>query len=39
MVVLGYENALPVTMDIMITTVKPLSAAPTHALIVGDMPS
>jgi len=28
MVVLGYENALPVTMDIMIHTAKQSSAAP-----------
>ena len=38
MVVLGYENALPVTMDIMIHHCKAVVRGATHALIVGDMP-
>jgi 3-methyl-2-oxobutanoate hydroxymethyltransferase len=38
MVVLGYENALPVTMDIMIHHCKAVVRGAEHALIVGDMP-
>ena len=38
MVVLGYENALPVTMDIMIHHSKAVVRGTEHALIVGDMP-
>ena len=37
-VVLGYENALPVTMDIMIHHSKAVVRGTEHALIVGDMP-
>jgi 3-methyl-2-oxobutanoate hydroxymethyltransferase len=38
MVVLGYENALPVNMDIMIHHSKAVVRGTEHALIVGDMP-
>ena len=38
MVVLGFENTLPVTMDIMIHHSKAVVRGTEHALIVGDMP-
>jgi 3-methyl-2-oxobutanoate hydroxymethyltransferase len=38
MVVLGYENALPVTMDVMIHHSKAVVRGTEHALIIGDMP-
>ena len=38
MVVLGYENTLPVTMDVMIHHAKAVVRGTEHALIVGDMP-
>lgn len=38
MVVLGYENTIPVTMDEMIHHAKAVSRGVKNALIVGDMP-
>lgn len=38
MVLLGYENTLPVTMDEMIDHTKPVARAARKALVVGDMP-
>lgn len=38
MVVLGYENTLPVTMDEMIHHTKAVARAVERALVVGDMP-
>jgi len=38
MVVLGYENTLPVTMDEMIHHTKAVSRGTKNALVVGDMP-
>jgi 3-methyl-2-oxobutanoate hydroxymethyltransferase len=38
MVVLGYENTIPVTMDEMIHHTKPVVRAARRALVVGDMP-
>jgi len=38
MVVLGYENTIPVTMDEMIHHTKAVARAVKRALIVGDMP-
>lgn len=38
MVVLGYENTIPVTMDEMIHHTKPVVRASEVALVVGDMP-
>ncbi len=38
MVVLGYENTIPVTMDEMIHHTKAVTRAVKRALIVGDMP-
>lgn len=38
MVVLGYENTLPVTMDEMIHHSKAVARGANHALLVGDMP-
>jgi 3-methyl-2-oxobutanoate hydroxymethyltransferase len=38
MVVLGYENTLPVTMDEMIHHLKAVTRARPRALVVGDMP-
>jgi 3-methyl-2-oxobutanoate hydroxymethyltransferase len=38
MVVLGYENTIPVTMDEMIHHSKPVVRASKRALVVGDMP-
>lgn len=38
MVVLGYENTIPVTMDEMIHHTKPVVRASKTALVVGDMP-
>lgn len=38
MVVLGYENTIPVTMDEMIHHTKPVVRATKRALVVGDMP-
>lgn len=38
MVVLGYENTIPVTMDEMIHHTKAVSRAVRRALVVGDMP-
>ena len=38
MVVLGYENTVPVTMDEMIHHTKPVARAAQRALVIGDMP-
>ncbi|MFO3797839.1 MAG: 3-methyl-2-oxobutanoate hydroxymethyltransferase, partial [Anaerolineales bacterium] len=38
MVVLGYENTLPVTMDEMIHHTKAVTRGARYALIIGDMP-
>jgi 3-methyl-2-oxobutanoate hydroxymethyltransferase len=38
MVVLGYENTLPVTMDQMIHHTKAVTRAVERALVIGDMP-
>ena len=38
MVVLGYENTIPVTMEDMIHHTKPVVLAAKSALVVGDMP-
>jgi 3-methyl-2-oxobutanoate hydroxymethyltransferase len=38
MVVLGYENTIPVTMDEMIHHTKAVSRAARRALVIGDMP-
>ena len=38
MVLLGYENTLPVTMDEMIHHTKPVARAARRALVAGDMP-
>lgn len=38
MVVLGYENTIPVTMEDMLHHLKPVARAAKHALVVGDMP-
>ena len=38
MVVLGYENTIPVTMEEMIHHTKPVVRATRRALVVGDMP-
>ncbi len=38
MVLLGYENTLPVTMDEMLHHTKAVAKAASHALVVGDMP-
>ena len=38
MVVLGYENTIPVTMEEMIHHTKPVVRAARRALVVGDMP-
>jgi len=38
MVVLGYENTLPVTMDDMIHHCKAVSRGANYALLIGDMP-
>jgi 3-methyl-2-oxobutanoate hydroxymethyltransferase len=38
MVVLGYENTLPVTLDAMIVLTAAVSRARPRALVVGDMP-
>ncbi|MGD8534640.1 MAG: 3-methyl-2-oxobutanoate hydroxymethyltransferase [Candidatus Aminicenantes bacterium] len=38
MVVLGYENTIPVTMEEMIHHTKPVARAAKKALVVGDMP-
>jgi 3-methyl-2-oxobutanoate hydroxymethyltransferase len=38
MVVLGYENTLPVTLDAMIVLTAAVSRAKPRALVVGDMP-
>ncbi len=38
MVVLGYENTLPVSMDEMIHHTKPVARAVRRALVIGDMP-
>ncbi|MCK5054529.1 MAG: 3-methyl-2-oxobutanoate hydroxymethyltransferase, partial [Anaerolineales bacterium] len=38
MVVLGYENTLPVTMDDMIHHCKAVSRGVNYALLIGDMP-
>src|SRR5271157_448603 len=37
-VVLGYENTLPVTMDVMIHHCKAVVRGTEHAMVVGDMP-
>ncbi len=38
MVVLGYDNTIPVTMDEMIHHTKPVVRATKRALVIGDMP-
>ena len=38
MVVLGYENTLPVTMDIMVQHCKAVALGAKRALLIGDMP-
>jgi len=38
MVVLGYENTLPVTMDIMLHHCRAVARGATYALLIGDMP-
>ena len=38
MVVLGYENTIPVTMDNMLYHTQAVSRAVENALVVGDMP-
>ena len=38
MVVLGYENTIPVSMEEMIHHTKPVARAAKNALVVGDMP-
>ncbi len=38
MVVLGYENTIPVTMEEMIHHTKPVSRAAKRGLVIGDMP-
>jgi len=38
MVVLGYENTLPVTLDAMLVLTGSVARAQTRALVVGDMP-
>src|SRR5512136_2310401 len=38
MVVMGYENTLPVTMDEMIHHTKAVSRATKRAMVIGDMP-
>jgi len=38
MVVLGYENTLPVTMEEMIHHTRPVARAARRALVIGDMP-
>jgi 3-methyl-2-oxobutanoate hydroxymethyltransferase len=38
MVVLGYENTLPVTMDDMIHHCKPVARGSRYAMLIGDMP-
>jgi 3-methyl-2-oxobutanoate hydroxymethyltransferase len=38
MVILGYENTLPVTMDVMIHHSKAVVRGTEHSLVVGDMP-
>jgi 3-methyl-2-oxobutanoate hydroxymethyltransferase len=38
MVVLGYENPIPVTMDVMIHHTKAVVRGTSNALVVGDMP-
>ena len=38
MVILGYENTLPVTMDDMIHHCKAVSRGANYALLIGDMP-
>ncbi len=38
MVVLGYDNTMPVTMDEMIQHTKPVVRAVKRALVIGDMP-
>lgn len=38
MVVLGYENPIPVTMDVMVHHAKTVVRATKNALIVGDLP-
>jgi 3-methyl-2-oxobutanoate hydroxymethyltransferase len=37
-VILGYENTIPVTMDIMIHHTKAVVRGTAHALVIGDMP-
>ncbi len=38
MVVLGYDNSIPVTMDDMIHHTKPVVRATKRAMVIGDMP-
>jgi 3-methyl-2-oxobutanoate hydroxymethyltransferase len=38
MVILGYENTVPVTMDEMLHHTKAVTRAVRHAVVVGDMP-
>ncbi|MCX6003479.1 MAG: 3-methyl-2-oxobutanoate hydroxymethyltransferase [Chloroflexi bacterium] len=37
-VILGYENTIPVTMDVMIHHTKAVVRGTAHALVIGDMP-
>jgi len=37
-VILGYENTIPVTMDVMIHHTKAVVRGTEHALVIGDMP-
>jgi 3-methyl-2-oxobutanoate hydroxymethyltransferase len=38
MVVLGYENTLPVTMEVMLHHCRAVARGARHALLIGDMP-
>ena len=38
MVVLGYENTIPVTLEEIIHHLKPVARARTRAFLVGDLP-
>ncbi|MCW8965707.1 MAG: 3-methyl-2-oxobutanoate hydroxymethyltransferase, partial [Candidatus Pacearchaeota archaeon] len=38
MVILGYENTLPVTMDEMLHHCRAVSRGSTYAMLIGDMP-
>jgi len=38
MVVLGYDNTIPVTMDEMIPVARAVKRGASHPLLIGDMP-